>query len=58
MTPRSLSRLPSSSDHLGWFAHYAHRWEYRTKQGDTTQARHCEQLAIWYLLIHLEKVTP
>lgn len=46
MSKPNLSRYPMGSDRLGWHRYYV-------KQFNKTGSWQAEQLAMWYLLLHL-----
>jgi hypothetical protein len=43
---KRLSKYPLGSDRLGWYKHYAERF-------NKTQHPDAAHLAMWYLLLHL-----
>jgi len=54
LTKAQLSKMPASQDHLGWSKLYQHRFDVHIKNNDTYSATYTEQLALWYLLLHLD----
>lgn len=47
----TLARRPN--DRYGWFCFYTDRWAVRYINCDAELMAQCEQLALWYYLLHI-----